>query len=146
VARSFGSEMAAMMADIRAMGPDSKRAMTKTMKSSAGSILQEAKRRASWSSRIPRSLTVRVITRQNQPGIRIVSRSTVAPHGRIYEFGKAGKGRSGSFRAPLFGDRSRWYSHSTRPFIVPSVRNGMNGFREDIDRAVKIAYTKAGFK
>ena len=143
---SFSGALTAMINDVRSISKDTSREMTKTIKKSGGSILNEARRRASWSTRIPGSLKVGIQNTKNKPGIVITGRTSVAPHMRVYEFGSSGKGRKSTFRAPLFGNRNKWYTHRTRPFIVPAMRNGVDDFRADVLEAVERAYRSAGFK
>jgi hypothetical protein len=79
----------------------------------AAVIAADARRRASWSRRIPRAIVSSVIAK----GAQITVRAATAPHGPLYE----GSGRGGSFRHPLFGNRRSWYQQRTRPFVQPAV-------------------------
>lgn len=64
------------------------------------SIADDARGRASWSSRIPGALRVRPARSRKRPGAQIVVSKAKAPHARLYEFGHDRRG----FRHPVFGN------------------------------------------
>ncbi|WP_433520143.1 HK97 gp10 family phage protein (plasmid) [Nonomuraea sp. CA-143628] len=93
------------------------------LKVAAEPIVADAKGRASWSTRIPRAISLSVRFSQRDPGVSIRVRSKVAPHGRPYE----GITGNAAFRHPVFGHRDRWVSQETRSYLVPAAEAGMDG-------------------
>lgn len=131
-----------VLRDIRGVKGATSRNMAKEMKGAGKKILADARSRASWSSRIPGALAIHVTRNRGAQGIDVVGKTSKAPHLRLYEFGRGGK----SFRAPLYGDREHWYSHSTRPFIVPAIAKNAKEFREAVLKSATDAFKQAGFK
>jgi hypothetical protein len=80
-------------------------------------IVQDAKGRASWSTRIPRAISMSVRFSRD-PGVLIRVRRSVAPHGRAYE----GITGASDFVHPVHGHRDREVAESTRPYLEPAVR------------------------
>lgn len=144
---SMGDLLGEVLRDLRAVPGDTSKNMRKELRSAGLKILVDARGRASWSSRIPGALAINVARKGAAQGIDIVGKTGKAPHLRLYEFGKGGKSKT--FRAPLFGMRAasyHWYSHNTRPFIVPAIAAGAKEFREGVLIAATDAFKKAGFK
>jgi hypothetical protein len=79
-----------------------------------GDVVAEAAREeASFSTRIPGSIKVRV----SGFGVKVVGNATgTAPDAAPLE----NKGQSGSFRHPVFGDRENWVDQKAHPFLAPA--------------------------
>lgn len=77
--------------------------------------MREAQTNASWSSRIPRALSVRVSLASNRPGVSIRASLKAAPHARALE-GII----DDPFKHPVFGDYSTWVSQAARPYLLPA--------------------------
>lgn len=108
----------------------------------AGRIVRDdARRRASWSSRIPRSLGVRTAFSGKRTGVRVVADAKKAPHARPFE----GIGGNSSFRHPVFGNREKWVEQRTRPFLAPAMEANKGKARDEIRAAVDAALRRAGF-
>jgi hypothetical protein len=97
---------------------------------------------AAWSSRIPRSLMVRLRLGGRSPGVLVVARQSIAPHARAYE-GMSGRGDT--FRHPVMGDRDVWVSQAVRPFLAPAVDATREDVADDLVKAVDDTVRKAGF-
>ncbi|MGW0805269.1 HK97 gp10 family phage protein [Nonomuraea sp. NPDC002799] len=97
---------------------------------------------AAWSTRIPSATRLQIGLSKRNPGLAIVVNKNRAPHGRPYE----NNDRDGAFRAPFFGDRSRWYAHPARPFLVRGARPHFEKVDADIKDVVDEAARKAGFR
>jgi hypothetical protein len=141
----LSGELEDVIRSVREIPGDASREMGKTMRRSAKKVVDEARSRASWSTRIPGALSARVTRASARPGVEITGKVARAPHMRVYE-GFIGRGKKATFRAPHFGDRERWYTHKTRPFIVPAVAATAGQFRADVSDAAIEAYKRAGFK
>lgn len=86
----------------------------------AGKVaLDRARQNASWSSRIPAAISLRVSTSATGAGIALRVDSSRAPHARPYE--GFGASRGGTFRHPVFGGPA-WATQGVRPFLLPAVR------------------------
>jgi hypothetical protein len=111
------------------------------MRAAGQTLLADARRRASWSTRIPKSLRLATSFTKRQAGVSIVASRRVAPHARPLE----GIRGNAEFRHPVFGDRDTWVTQSTRPYLVPAV--DMHGRRvvEAVNRAVTDAANAAGY-
>jgi len=99
--------------------------------------------RASWSTRIPRSLRVRPVLTGKSVGVYVEAQARIAPHARAYE---GLLDRRDSFRHPVFGDRDAWVSQATRPFMAPGVAANARATSEAISDAVDEAARAAGFR
>lgn len=93
-------------------------------------IRNDMARRASWSTRIPGAIGVRVDFKEAKTTIRVSAAK--APHARPYE----GVGRGNTFRHPVYGDYDVWVTQGTRPFFFPAVRDHRKATRDAVERAV----------
>jgi hypothetical protein len=97
---------------------------------------------ASWSTRIPRSLMVRLRLGGRSPGVLVVARQSIAPHARAFE----GIGNRGdTFRHPVMGDRDVWVSQAVRPYLAPAVDATREDVIDELVKAVDDTVRKAGF-
>ena len=87
------------------------------LRAAAEPVIQDARGRASWSTRIPRAISMSVRFSRD-PGVLIRVRRSVAPHGRAYE----GITGASDFVHPVFGHRDREVAEGTRPYLEPAVR------------------------
>ena len=95
-----------------------KRELRPGLRAAGKEVADEAKRRSSWSTTIPRATRISVTFAGRRQGVSVVVDRKKAPSARPYEHG----GSHGVFRAPLFGDRDHWYPHRARPFLAPALR------------------------
>jgi hypothetical protein len=105
-------------------------------------ILEDARRRADWSSRIPGAMWLRMSRSRKNPGVRLGVSTLKAPHARLYEFGQDRRG----FRHPVFGNRELWVQEQVRPYLIPAVKAGRDGFLEAADRAAATAARRRGWR
>lgn len=134
----------ALITDLGKMPVELARELRPALKKAAQPILQDAKRRAGWSSRVPGAITIKTSLAQGKPGVRLVVDATKAPHARPFEFGSQ---RGGSYvRHPVFGNREIWVQQRTRPFFFPAVREGASEVAEQSSAAVMAAARSAGFR
>lgn len=100
----------------------------------------DAKARASWSSRIPAAIHLRVSFSGKNPGLIITVDHTVAPHARAYE-GIV----YDVFRHPLFGDREYWYDQKSRRYVWPAVQATQQEVADLADDVIDEVFAAAGF-
>lgn len=107
-------------------------------------LLMDARRRASWSKRIPAALRIATSFTRRQAGVSLVANRTKAPHARVYE----GIRGNADFRHPVFprfGRREVWVEQRTRPFAQPAADlHGASAVRA-VNEAVDEAAHAAGY-
>lgn len=112
------------------------------LKKAADMVVQDARGRASWSSRIPGAIGVRVNFGAKTEGVAIRVNQKRAPHARPYEGITGGS----TFRHPYFGNRERWYTQRTRPFLQPAARAKQGQVRAAVAKVVDDAARRHGFR
>lgn len=98
-------------------------------------ILDDMRRRASYSSRIPGATRMTVSFSAKGGGIRFRTIAARAPHARPLEMGNQG-GRAERFRHPVFGDKEVWVTQPTRPFFFPALKAGRSQLHAHIGKAI----------
>lgn len=102
-------------------------------------LLMDARRRASWSTRIPAALRIATSFTRRQAGVSLVANRRRAPHARPYE----GITGNAEFRHPVFNDRERWVEQRTRPFAGPAAdlhgASAVRAVNSAVDEAAKTA-------
>lgn len=142
-AGQLGSEaMASLARDLHRMGPAARRALGRRFRDLGEPLAADARRRASWSTRIPGAITVRSELRHDRVGVALRASAAAAPHARPYE----GLGQGGQFRHPVYGNRDRWVSQPTRPFLMPAVKANEGRASEACALALEDAAREAGFR
>jgi hypothetical protein len=131
----------ALIADLGKIPPELRRHLRPAMRKAARPILADAKRRASWSSRIPGAISIRTSMSQRNPGVRLVVDAAKAPHARPFE-----GTRGGQFRHPVWGNREVWVSQRARPFFFPAVYAHRDDVAREANSAVLAAARSAGFR
>lgn len=99
-----------------------------------------ARAKASWSSRIPGAIRLRVQFRGKNPGLLITVDHKAAPHARPFE-----GILSPVFRHPVFGDYDTWVAQSARPYVWPAVLETQQEIASEVDEAIDEALGAAGF-
>lgn len=136
------NEFAVAAADLRQIPKEVRKLLTPALKRAAAPVVAEAKRRASWSSRIPQAISAKVLYGRRTPGVHIRVSAAKAPHARPHE----NLGKPGAFRHPLFGDRQVWFSQQARPFLFAAGRAHADVVPAEIDRIVDVAARLHGFR
>jgi hypothetical protein len=109
--------MAQIARDMRRLEPETRKAVRPKLRRAGEVVAGEARRNASWSSRIPSSVKVVTSFRQHREGVTVRAGGPNAPHARPYEGITA---RGDSFRHPVYGN-DWWVAQATRPFLLPAV-------------------------
>lgn len=104
--------------------------------------LSDAKSRASWSSRIPASITGKPELSVDRIGYTLRASTARAPHARVYE----GMGSGGTFRHPVYGNRENWVTQATRPYLWPAVRGRVNDITSAASDAFESVARECGFR
>jgi hypothetical protein len=105
----------------------------KRLKEAGDFVAAIARRKASFSSRIPGSIKVR----GGRTGVSIVAGSAKAPHAEAFELGK---------RHPLFGNRQHWYPTAHIPFLEDAADEGADGAAVIVARVVDDWAREYGFR
>lgn len=119
---------------LAAVPEDVRSGMRPALRQAGQRVRAAAARNASWSSRIPAALQVRVRLTGPRMGVYVLANHSAAPHARPLE----GIVRD-PFRHPVFGDTDVWVAQRARPFLFPAARD----HRADIESAVNAAVTEA---
>jgi hypothetical protein len=136
-----------LAAELHRMPAATRRALRRRLTALGQPLLSDARRRASWSSRIPAAMSVRPIADANRGrvGIQLRVNASQAPHARPYE-GLSAQGSESYFRHPVFGDRETWVSQLTRPYAFPAVVSAGEKARGEVAAAAEDAAREAGFR
>lgn len=129
--------VAQRMADVP---DDVRRGLTRRLRVIGQRTVQVAAMKASWSSRIPASLRLRVSFKAKNPGLVISADADAAPHARPHE---GLLSLTGTFRHPVFGNTDVWVSQPTRPFLWPSVLDTNDDVGRAADEAIDEALDRA---
>lgn len=124
--------------DLQNMPKEIRKELRPAIRRAAEPIVSTAKAKASWSTRIPAAISLRVLKR----GVKIVVSRKKAPHARAYE----GIGSdSVNFRHPVF-DRDVWVTQRTRPFLAPAIQQHRAEVRAAVAKVVEDAARRHGFR
>ena len=130
-----------VIADRLAMVPPEMNAELRPALAAVGAdVKRAAAGNASWSSRIPAALRVRVRFGTRNPGVFVFADSARAPHARPYE-GMTGRN---PFRHPVFGNTEAWVNQAARPFLAPALKANESVVKAAMQEAVNEAFRKAG--
>lgn len=133
-----GAELRRLIADLGAIPADMRKEIAPEFKRAGEPVLMDARSRASWSTRIPAAMRLRMSRSRKRPGVDFVVSAARATHARLYEFGP--------FRHPVFGHRDRWVSQEARPYLLPAIRASRQRFVAAADRAVVAAARRRGWR
>lgn len=136
------SELQQLVKDLGKIPPDLRKALRPALKKAASPMLADAKRRAAYSTRIPKAIRIAVTYSKKTAGVRLIVNAKRAPHARTLE----NLGQRGTFRHPVFGDRETWVNQDARPFLFPAVFAHAPAISKAIDATVERVATEHGFK
>lgn len=111
---------------------DIKKEIRPALRAAGRVVADDAKRRAAWSTRIPKATRVSVSFAKRKPGVSVIVDRKKAPHARPYEHG----GRPGRFRHPVYGNRRVWVPQQARPFLEPAMQAKGDEAAKQIEQAV----------
>lgn len=131
-----------LIKDLGKIPKDLRKELRPGIKWAAKPVLDQVKRNASWSTRIPKATRLSIKFSGREPGAAIVVNAKKAPHGWAYE----NKGKEGTFRHPVYGNRSNWVTQKARPFAAPAVRAKGDEAERRIARIVDVVTRAAGFR
>ena len=128
--------------DLKDLGPAIRKDFNNEIKVHAQNIMSDAKANASWSSRIPGSLSISVTA--SRVGVKANRRK--APHARAMEgVRRAGFGTVREFRHPVYGNQNIWVSQPTKPFLAPAIRANQAAFFESAHDSIITAARTVGW-
>jgi hypothetical protein len=125
------SEMTRLARDLKRAAPEVYAAFRGELRAVAQVVATEAKSRASFSTRIPATIKVRA----GVGTVKVVAGGPGAPDAAPLE----NKGRAGTFRHPVFGDRNVWVEQQARPFLAPA----LEAHRETVATGIEVAVVRA---
>lgn len=118
--------------DLRAASPESWKALRLALRAAAEPVKLDAQSRAGFSKRIPGTIKVRV---GSGGSVKIVAGGSNAPDAAPLE----NKGREGTFRHPIPGNREKWVNQQARPFLAPA----LDAHRDEVAAAIESAVADA---
>lgn len=137
----FGPSVGVQMTGLKAFTRDLRKAnkalpkkLQAQMKQAGDVVADDARSRASWSSRIPGSIR----TGASAKGAYIKAGGAAAPHAAAYE-------TAGQFRHPVFG-RDTWVEEQGRPFMVPALEARESDIEAAAVAALDAFIADAGFR
>ena len=107
------SSFAKFARGLKEIDPVLKRELRTDLKAAGEIVAADARSNADWSTRIPGSIKVSV----SGNTIKVVANKKKAPHAKAYEH----EGKDGTFRHPVFGDRTNWVSEPARVFLAKAL-------------------------
>jgi hypothetical protein len=128
--------------DLRNLPPETQKAVRPALRQAGRLIAQDAKTRASWSSRIPGTIRVETSVNANREGVQVRAGGPSAPHARPYEGLSV---RGSEFRHPVYGNREVWVAQATRPFLFPAAQANEVQAAELVSSALTDAAIALGF-
>jgi hypothetical protein len=127
--------------DMRNLPPETRKAVRPKLREAGRLVAEDAKGRASWSSRIPRTIRVRTSFRENRENVTVLAGDSGTPHARPYEGISV---RGGTFRHPVYG-RDVWVAQQSRPFLFPAAEANQVQAADLISSALTDAAIALGF-
>lgn len=114
------------------------------IKKAADPLAQRVKAAAGWSSRIPGAVKVKPSFSATGAGVTIIVDAKQAPEAAPLE----NKGRGGTFRHPVYGNRDVWVTQAARPFFYAAVSSSsaVDAVEQVIVQVMDAVAVKAGFK
>jgi len=110
------SSFAKFARELKALDPKLKSELRKELKVAGEAVAVEARARSDFSTRIPGRIKVGVSGNTIRVYVQPIKE---AGHVRE-EFALENKGKSGTFRHPVGGDRTNWVNQQARPFLKPA--------------------------
>lgn len=134
--------------DMRALPEESRKAIRPRLREAGQMVANDARSRASWSSRIPGTVRMTTSFRLDREGVTVIAGNSATPHARPYE-DVAGKGK---FRHPVFADTKNftrkgwtWVTQVSRPFLFPAAKANEAAATAAIRSALDDAAKALGF-
>lgn len=136
-------EVRRLITDLEQVPKSLRRELGARLRKAAQPIQAEARRNASWSSRIPGAITMRTRFSGKKPGVMLRVNARAAPHARAYE-GLTSRGTT--FRHPTFGHRDRWVTQAERPFLFPAADRHADNVVEAVGEAIDASARLHGWR
>lgn len=100
-------------------------------------VAQSARQKADFSTRIPGTVKVR----RRGVAVRVQAGGNLAPGAAAID----NRGRTGTFRHPVFGNRNVWVSQQAHPFLEPARDEHLGDLEQLVLNAVDQAFVSAGW-
>lgn len=143
----MADEIERLIHDMGRIPDDLKRKLRPKLRIAGRVVADDAKVRASWSTRIPSATKVSTSFTARRPGVSVVVDRKKAPHARPFEHG----GEPGEFRHPVFKTttgirKTPWVPQAARPFLSLALEAKGDTAGRLITEAVDETTRDAGFK
>lgn len=134
------SQLQKLIKDLGEIPPAVRRELRPALRRAVKPAVDQVKRNASWSSRIP-AATKLSTSFGRTPGVTIRVDANKAPGARPIEH----DGQPGTFRHPVYGNRHVWVSQPARPFFYRAVEATADQIRDEIGDAIERIAKDHGF-
>jgi hypothetical protein len=115
------ADLQKLFVELKAMEGSLQVELRRGVREAALPAVRAVQRSASWSTRIPGAVKAQPFFTAKRAGVRIIVDAKQAPEGAPLEHG----GQSGTFRHPVFGNRSNWVDQPARPFFYGQVERSV---------------------
>ena len=138
------AELRKLYVDLKGVEGNLRVELRRGIKKAADPLAQRVRANAGWSSRIPGAVKVKPSFTARGAGVSIVVDAKAAPEGAPLE----NKGRGGTFRHPVYGNRDVWATQTARPFFWAAVSSSgaVSAVEQVIVQVMDAVAVKAGFR
>jgi hypothetical protein len=133
-------ELRELIKDLKETAPDLRKEVRGGFREIGQPVVVEARRRASWSRRIPGAISLKIAVSGKKVAIDLRTSIKKAPHARAYE----NNGQFGVFRHPVFG-KDVWVSERARPFLWPAAEPMIKDVNENVGEFIDTVTKRRGF-
>lgn len=119
------------------------------VKAAGQPVMDEIKRRGSWSTSIPAAVAMTIRYNATGASIRIQVNKNKARQARALELGNRGNKGGGALRHPVFhkvGEPGGWATMPLRPFFFPAIEAQGKNIDQTMEKVVIQTARDAGFK
>lgn len=132
------TEVRSLAHDLGRIPAEFHREVRKRIRTVGQDLLHEAQGDASWSTRIPQALSLRVSLSERRPGVTVRASLAKAPHARVYE-----GILEDVFRHPVYG-HPWWVKAPARPYLLPAVERVERDLANTITEIVDDVFRRVG--
>lgn len=112
-----GKALTTFAAKLRIAAPEVREELGIELRGVAEAVAADARNNASWSRRLPGTIGVEKL----DIGASVYAGGPGFPAAGAFE----NKGKQGTFRHPVFGNRNVWVAQKARPFLNPAVKKAI---------------------
>jgi hypothetical protein len=131
------TDLKKLAVDLKAADPEAAKQLRLGLRAAADVVAAAAKIEASWSSTIPDSIKT---SAAGALSAKVKAGGAKAPSGAPFE----NHGQPGTFRHPVFGNKSNWVDQPARPFLAPAADDKSATVEDMVLDAIQTGFTALG--